>query len=362
MSSSSVRSQFWQWFKTNGPRLRAIMYGQDVDARQEASEKLRRATEKVEPGVVLEFGHADEGAPMPVIVSADSKPERVDVVKEFVASAPALPGWEIVAFRPRMEIGDSIEIALENEHVSAADIWFRVQEDDDGLDLTLHVRGLTRQNEQLRGLGATLLAEHAVGEQDALTLLSALHLKPLPKAPAAAGLRPFRDLPGLFDETKEAKYPPPGQLAIDPETDWSNMKGTMGGWDAMILFHTGLRPAAGHPRYDRRLTVSIPFHETNEAGMPDTEEEYLAVCDFGDKIAEALREDQESLLAMTITTQGRRDLIFYTSDADAALRRLEAFQTDDQSHAVESAVQWDTFWGMYRSFFDVEESDEEEDE
>jgi Family of unknown function (DUF695) len=229
------------------------------------------------------------------------------------------------------------------------------------LDWTLHVRGLNRTNEQLRGLGASLLAEHAVGEQDALTLIYSLQIKPLPKAPAAAGLRPFRELVAVFDETKERKYPPPGQLPIDMESDWQNMRGTLSGSLAMMLLHAGLRPAAGHPQYDRRLTVTIPFHETNEDGMPDTEEEYLAVSELGDQIGDVLREDQESLLALTLMTQGRRDLIFYTSDAEAALRRLVAFQTEEQTHAVETSVEWDTFWGMYRSFIEAEGPGEDEE-
>jgi hypothetical protein len=134
MQSSSARAQFWQWFKNNGARLRGFMYAKDEDARAEASAKLRRAIDKVEPGLIIEFAHETEGEPLPVIVSADGKPERVDAVKEFVASAPDLPGWNVIAFRPRMEIGESIEIVLEGEQVGADDIWFRVTEDDAGLD------------------------------------------------------------------------------------------------------------------------------------------------------------------------------------------------------------------------------------
>ena len=70
-----------------------------------------------------------------------------------------------------MEVGESVEIQLEDECVGPDDIWFHVIDTHEGLDLTLYVRGLTNENERFRGLGATLLAEHAVGERDALTLL-----------------------------------------------------------------------------------------------------------------------------------------------------------------------------------------------
>src|SRR5262249_46490193 len=153
MQPNPAHVRFWQWFKNNGARLRDIMYGQDTAPREDASDELRQAVEEAGEEAVLEFGPAPEGGPRSLIVSADGRPERVDAVKDFVASAPELPGWEVVAFRPRMEIGDSIEIVLEGERVGPEDIRFRVTQGEGGLDLTLYVRGLTRENERLRGLG-----------------------------------------------------------------------------------------------------------------------------------------------------------------------------------------------------------------
>src|SRR5262245_48586818 len=115
MQPTSARARFWQWFKNNGDRLRDVMYGPDWAAREDASAELREAIEAVEPGLILEFGPSPEGGPNQLVVSADGRPERVDAVKDFVASAPALPGWGVVAFRPRMPIGESVEIALEDE-------------------------------------------------------------------------------------------------------------------------------------------------------------------------------------------------------------------------------------------------------
>lgn len=362
MQPASPHIRFWQWFKNNGERLRTTMYGTDEAARDNAAAELREAIESVEEGLVLEFGTGDEGQPNPLIVSADGKPDKVDAVKDFVASAPALPGWTVVAFRPRMDLGEDVEIALEGERVGPEDIFFRVEEGDDGLDLTLYVRGLTPANQRLRGLGASLLAEHAVGERDALTMLSSLQIQLLPKATAAAGLRPFGELVGVFDRAKRKKYPPPGSLTIDFETDWQNMRGTINDAPALILLHAGLRRVAGHPDYDRRLTVSLPLNDADEDGMPGSKEEYVAVSDLGDRLREVLQEGQQSLLVMTLMTQGRRDLILYTSDAEAALERLEAAQAEGQTHRIEPAVERDTFWGMYRSFAQAGDEEDEEDE
>jgi len=349
MQPDTARARFWQWFKNNGDRLQAAMYGRDDAAREEAAAELREAVHAVQPGLVLELGRGEGSEPRQLIVSADGRPERVDAVKDFVAAAPALPGWEVVAFRPRLPVGESLAIELQGERVGPEDIAFRVTESDDGLDLTLHVRGLTAANEKLRGLGASLLAEHTVGERDALTMLNSLRIEPA-AAPGSPGVRPFRELAGVFDEAKAAKYPPPGSLPLDVENDWQNMRGTINGSTALVLLHAGLRPFAGHPDYDSRVTVSIPFHGVNEDGLPTTEEEYVTVCDLGDRLTDAAGEGQQALLAMSIMTRGRRDLIFYTSDADATLERVEALRAEATTHEVEAEVERDTFWGMYRSF------------
>src|SRR5262249_41485094 len=153
------------WFEQNGTRLRAAVYGPDADARQQATDELSEAVAEVAPGLILEFDrNPDDEGPGRLIVSADGRPERVDAGKDFAASAPPMPGWEVVAFRPRMPIAESIEIVIQDERVGPSDIWFDVAESGDGLGLTLYVRGLTPDNERLRGLGASLLTEHAVGE------------------------------------------------------------------------------------------------------------------------------------------------------------------------------------------------------
>src|SRR5215813_3832595 len=108
MQHAPDHARFWQWFRSNGDRLRAVLFGRDEAAREEVSGELREAVEEVAPGLILEMGQAPRGKPQPLVVSADGRPERVDAVKDFVAAAPALPGWTVVAFRPRTEIGESM--------------------------------------------------------------------------------------------------------------------------------------------------------------------------------------------------------------------------------------------------------------
>ena len=55
-----------------------------------------------------------------------------------------------------------------------------------------------------------------------------------------------------------------------------------------------------------------------------------------DRLAGTLQEGQESLLALVLTHRGRRDVVCYTSNAEGALRRVEAFCSQEESHRIES--------------------------
>src|SRR5262245_51716489 len=173
-SDSEAPVRFWSWFQANGDRLIKTMYGRQADARQEAMDELTEAFEEIQPGgLVIELASPKEKVKQ-FVVSADGRPERVDLVKEFVATAPELDGWEVVAFRPRMAIHDSLAISIQGEEISPQDVWFEVAGGEGGLALKLYVRGLNDDNSNIRGLGASLLVEHALGERDAFTLLATI--------------------------------------------------------------------------------------------------------------------------------------------------------------------------------------------
>src|SRR4051794_3799524 len=103
MSTSAHRDGFWPGFEANGDRLLGAMYGGDDGARAAAFDELRDAFDEVQPGELLvELARPPGAAGKEFIVSAEGRPERADLVKEFVASAPPLAGWSVVAFRRRM--------------------------------------------------------------------------------------------------------------------------------------------------------------------------------------------------------------------------------------------------------------------
>jgi hypothetical protein len=77
---------------------------------------------------------------------------------------------------------------------------------------------------------------------------------------------------------------------------------------------------------------------------------YLAVRELEERLTEVLQQGQQSLLTMSIMAAGRRELILYTANAEAALQRLDGFRADGVSHELKAEVQRDTFWGLYLNF------------
>jgi hypothetical protein len=356
MQPSPAHVRFWNWFRDNGDRLAVILVGPDENAREAAMEELSDAARQVVDGPVLEVCAADAHGTKTLVVSADGKHDMVDAVKDFVAAAPSIAGWDVVAFRARDDVS-SFEIGIQGERISADDVFFVVRDSESGLQVVLYVRGLTPKNRKIRGLGATLLAQHAVGELDTLTLLDSLELEPLVEPPGKE-LRPVKELAAVFDTAKAVRYPPPGAM-VEPEDVWLNLSGTLQGSLTLVMLHSALRPLAGHPAYDYRLTVSIPYKARSD-GMPDTDEEYQNACALGDRIADALQKGQQSLLALTLMTQGRRDLVFYTARAGAALLRLEDERKASPQARFKSSLERDTFWGLFRTFLDASEQADEE--
>ena len=147
------------------------------------------------------------------------------------------------------------------------------------------------------------------------------------------------------------KWPAPGRLRVDLDSEWSNLKGEIEGELAYVRVNTGLKSVAGHPDYDHRVIVSILVNDVRDDGMPATKEELESIDAVEDVYRQTLQQRQESLLAAVVTTNGRRDLIFYTSDAQQAIHKFENdLQPLAETHQVEFAVHPDSGWELYHDF------------
>ncbi|MDJ0943548.1 MAG: hypothetical protein QNJ30_08790 [Kiloniellales bacterium] len=202
-AADSPFDAFWQWFRSAEARLREAHGGGTAKleaAVNEIGDRLRR----VHPELCFEYGQADDGV-YELILSAGGIRSLFPAVAALRQAAPEVPGWRIVAFRPRkaacarVQLGEAV---LEPEG-----LWYRLMPDTDHADLDLFVAGLTP--ETLEGLGgaAFLMLDAALGEYDVATRIGAIDFDALPEDPAGLDLKPIgalrADFDALFPQTKQ---------------------------------------------------------------------------------------------------------------------------------------------------------------
>ena len=189
---------FWQWFAGAEARLRAAHDGRDSEpldlqeAVAEISDRLRR----VHPELCFEFGRADDGV-YELILSAGGIRSLFPAVSALMQAAPQVPGWRVIAFRPRKD--SDYRVCLGGLTLEAEALWYRLSPAEDHADLELHIEGLTTESLEILGSAAFLMLDAALGEYDVATRIGAIDFEPLPDDPAAEGLKPITELRAEFD-------------------------------------------------------------------------------------------------------------------------------------------------------------------
>ncbi len=191
--AQTPEQQFWDWFGRNSPRLAGISSGQDP-AYAEANAELQRVHE----GLVFEI----EGARgrRRAIISADGIRERFPAVIRTVSAAPSLDGWEIVAFRQRMD-AKQLQLSFQGISVGPDDVWFEARHGggDEPIHVMFYMQGI--ENRDSPGAGAPiLLVDHLVGEYDSVMRVAPVDVRALPESPEAHGLTRLTELPAIIDQ------------------------------------------------------------------------------------------------------------------------------------------------------------------
>lgn len=184
---------FWAWLAANGPRIQSA----GRNAAGKATNELWKAFALTYPNLVWEITPSDSGSWL-FCVSADGNAERFDQVRSAVAAAPRIEGWEIKAFRQRGSLNAVIN--MNGRKWGYDDLWCAVKPDGSSAQVTIYVRGLTRESaESLLGASLVLL-DNAVGEHDSVMKISDLNNAPLPECPVRTEFFfPLSELPAYLD-------------------------------------------------------------------------------------------------------------------------------------------------------------------
>jgi hypothetical protein len=174
---------FWQWFKANRQRLQGETLVDETVFKQ-MGQQLRR----IDRGLTYEILTGDKRE---LQISADGRPELIDLVEAIVSAAPKIDGWTILAFRqPKPE---PIVIDVYDSVLSAENLFFTVDQQKDGLvDITVYVPGLTEENYRHLAHCAMMVMESVVGEYDLMTKIDQIEYEEASEKPDDAS--PIRNL------------------------------------------------------------------------------------------------------------------------------------------------------------------------
>jgi hypothetical protein len=196
MAQASQYSNFWTWFQANEADFPTTS---EFDATY--GDELSGRLTDIKSGLVYEIAILDD-AENELIISGDGIKELIPFVQDVVNSAPAIDGWKIIAFRPRMDDYASFTLNFGERNFDPKKLWCWSRIEDGSFDLVIYHAEYSDEVRNLLVNGTYVLLDMALGEYDVMTGIRYIDHRELPDDPEAAGLYNFEDLRTVFDEYK----------------------------------------------------------------------------------------------------------------------------------------------------------------
>lgn len=189
----AAQAAFWRWFQANTAYLESYL-----DDTAAVVAEVGKRLDAVSRNLTFELGRADDGV-YDFIVSADGIRDVFPEVVALVKAAPSIPGWRIIAFRPRKPGSLGKSVRFEGMELGTNALWYRSDAHEDRIDLTLCVAGQGAEGAHAFLGPVFLLLDATLGEYDVGTKIGAIEFADCPGEPAAAGFAPIADLAGEVD-------------------------------------------------------------------------------------------------------------------------------------------------------------------
>jgi hypothetical protein len=189
----SKYDEFWKWFEAHENEIFHF-----ERKREKVFDKLASRLHRVHPDLVFEFSSVSEGR-REFIVSAGGIKSAFPEVTALARAAPALPRWQVIAFRQRQDIPD---IRCGDRALDRDAVFFDYIPAGDKIDLVLFIPGLAESSaEAVTGLKTIgyLLLDTAVGEYDVETKIAGIRMVDASESPERPRI-PLQELPSVVDK------------------------------------------------------------------------------------------------------------------------------------------------------------------
>lgn len=169
--NTEPRDKFWTFIRENKDRIERSheSIGSDAEALAKFVTLIGDPLSTCCPGLVHEFGRSADGV-FELIISADGLRDNAATVAGLVGAAPKLPGWRVIAFRPR-SLRRGLILHYEGRAIDPSKVWYSLQMRVQKPDITLWFEtDVEVDRSQLMG-PAFILLDMAIGEHDVMMKL-----------------------------------------------------------------------------------------------------------------------------------------------------------------------------------------------
>jgi hypothetical protein len=183
-------SIFWEWFVANEDRFRDL----DVPEREALLDELLTALQTYSAGLWFESGIAGDGV-NELIISAEGNLDCFSDVRLLVASAPSIPGWRVIAFKPAN--GFAFTTRYEGITFSPEATWFLPLASvraPGAVDIRVGYAHYDEGAHQRFLTGTYIMLECALGELALAEKVGRIEVSQLPSSPPTSGYLPLPEL------------------------------------------------------------------------------------------------------------------------------------------------------------------------
>lgn len=169
-----------------------------VPTREELLDEFLEQVHEIDNGLFFELSEPDDGL-NELVITAEGKRELFSLVDQVVAAAPKLNGWKMIALRPPMGFGFTIN--YEGIKLDPEKLWFVplvAGRTGQHFGLRIMVPKLRPAQEQAALNAAWILLDTGLGERQCAEVIEHLEVAKMPKSADANDYIQLPELPAYL--------------------------------------------------------------------------------------------------------------------------------------------------------------------
>jgi hypothetical protein len=189
-NKASKEEEFWAWFQKNED----LIFNFEKD-QERVFRKLQTYLQQVNRDLEFEFSGVKDNK-REFVISAGGMRAAFPAVETLFKSAPVLPRWIFVKFRPRREPGT---LMIGDVQAGPDDIEVALQPDGGKVGLDVFIKGFSEEKSKQYTQLAFILLDHTIGEYDMETKVGNINIQAFEKNSGCTRIN-IIDFPAVFDE------------------------------------------------------------------------------------------------------------------------------------------------------------------